>query len=278
MAGEIERHVDARRVARRRRRLLPRQRPEPRAGGHAGALRRRLPGDRRHALLRARRDQGRPRLPHAAREPARRGVLRAGGQLAAAGHRRHLAGADRVPREHDRASRSSTSRCAPEDVPGLGAAAVKAVGRFMETMEKLRDRAEGASVGRPAPGDARRTPATSTRCEAERTIEAQGRLENLEELVGVAREYDASARRALGRGVPPAGRALLRAGRLSDDEGIVTLMTLHNAKGLEYDIVFMIGLRGRDVPALALDRGGRHRGGAPPLLRRASRVRARSSS
>ena len=29
---------------------------------------------------------------------------------------------------------------------------------------------------------------------------------------------------------------------LDDDEGIVTLMTLHNAKGLEYDVVFMIGM------------------------------------
>ena len=40
-----------RRLARRRGGLLPRQRPEPRAGGHAGALRRGLPGDRRHPLL-----------------------------------------------------------------------------------------------------------------------------------------------------------------------------------------------------------------------------------
>ena len=49
------------RVARRDRRLLPDQRAEPRARGHARALRRRLPGDRRHALLRAGRDQGRAR-------------------------------------------------------------------------------------------------------------------------------------------------------------------------------------------------------------------------
>ena len=42
-----------------------------RARGHARPLRRRLPGDRRHEVLRARRDQGRARLPDAAREPAR---------------------------------------------------------------------------------------------------------------------------------------------------------------------------------------------------------------
>ena len=33
--------------------------------------------------------------------------------------------------------------------------------------------------------------------EAERTIEARGRIENLEELVGVAREYDAGGHRAV---------------------------------------------------------------------------------
>ncbi len=42
-----------------------------------------------------------------------------------------------------------------------------------------------------------------------------------------------------------------------DDEGLVTLMTLHNAKGLEYPIVFMIGLEEGVFPhSRALDEGG----------------------
>ena len=90
------------RLARRDRGLLPDQRPEPRARGHAGALRGRLPGHRRHALLRARRDQGRARLPDAAREPGGHGGLLARRQLAAARHRRHVAGPARGLREHDR--------------------------------------------------------------------------------------------------------------------------------------------------------------------------------
>ena len=38
--------------------------------------------------------------------------------------------------------------------------------------------------------------------------------------------------------------------QLRDDEGIVTLMTMHNAKGLEYDTVFMIGLEDGVFPHL----------------------------
>ena len=43
----------------------------------------------------------------------------------------------------------------------------------------------------------------------------------------------------------------------SDDEGLVTLMTLHNAKGLEYPIVFIAGCEDGVFPhSRALDEGG----------------------
>ena len=49
--------------------------------------------------------------------------------------------------------------------------------------------------------------------EAERTIEARGRIENLEELVGVAREYEAAADGAVALELPAGDLALLRPGR-----------------------------------------------------------------
>jgi DNA helicase II / ATP-dependent DNA helicase PcrA len=140
----------------------------------------------------------------------------------------------------------------PEDVPGLGAAAVKAVGRFIDTLEKLRDRADGMGVG-DLLHDVLHEVGYFETLEKERTIEAQGRLENLEELVGVAREYDAARGGALdaegdGDGQEPSVEEFLQQvalfsqqDELDDDEGVVTLMTLHNAKGLEYDVVFMLG-------------------------------------
>jgi DNA helicase II / ATP-dependent DNA helicase PcrA len=147
---------------------------------------------------------------------------------------------------------------APEDVPGLGAAAIKAIRRFMGTMEVLRERFEaGAAVSELLKEMLQETGYLEA-LEAERTIEAQGRLENLEELVNVAAEYDAGAGDEASLAEFLQQIALIAdADTRADDAGLVTLMTLHNAKGLEYPIVFMIGCEEGVFPhSRALDEGG----------------------
>ena len=57
----------------------------------------------------------------------------------------------------------------------------------------------------------------------------------------MAREYDASAEEPSVEEFLQQLALFSEQDELQDDEGIVTLMTLHNAKGLEYDLVFMIG-------------------------------------
>jgi ATP-dependent DNA helicase UvrD/PcrA len=132
----------------------------------------------------------------------------------------------------------------PEDIPGLGPAAVKATDRFMSVMERLRDLAEHTSVGDLLEAVLQETGYAET-LEAERTIEAQGRLENLQELVGVGREFDATWEGETGLGGLAEFLQQLslysEQDALRDEEDIVTLMTLHNAKGLEYPVVFIIG-------------------------------------
>jgi DNA helicase-2/ATP-dependent DNA helicase PcrA len=147
---------------------------------------------------------------------------------------------------------------APELVPALGAAAIKALRRFMGTMEPLRERLEGGATISSLLGDALRETGYLEALENERTIEAQGRLENLEELVNVAVEYDTAA-----DGDGTLAEFLQQVALVADadarteDEGLVTLMTLHNAKGLEYPIVFMIGCEEGVFPhSRALDEGG----------------------
>jgi superfamily I DNA/RNA helicase len=146
----------------------------------------------------------------------------------------------------------------PGAVPGLGTAARRALERFMATMASLRDRArDGVPVGDLLEAVLHETGYLDA-LEAERTIEAQGRTENLQELVEVAREFDAAAEEEDDRlDVFLAQVALVAdADTRRDDEGLVTLMTLHNAKGLEYPIVFMIGCEEGVFPhSRSLDEG-----------------------
>ena len=135
---------------------------------------------------------------------------------------------------------------------------------------------------------------------ADSSIEAQGRIENLQELVGVCREFDEALDAGDVSGLPSiagVGAAENSSGDVSIPEGLgrvqafleaislvtdldsaegaegeqsaVTLMTLHSAKGLEFPVVFLHRPRGRHLPARARARRSRRaRRGTPPLLRR----------
>jgi DNA helicase II / ATP-dependent DNA helicase PcrA len=134
-----------------------------------------------------------------------------------------------------------------EEVPGLGTAARKAVFRFAETMASLRERAErNDSVADLLEAVISET-GYAEALEAERTIEAEGRLENLHELVGVAAEFDTNRAVEGDSDITPLEEFLQQISLLSDqdsltdDAGQITLMTLHNAKGLEFPVVFVIG-------------------------------------
>jgi len=82
--------------------------------------------------------------------------------------------------------------------------------------------------------------------EAEGTVESESRVENLRELIGVAEEF-LKGREEEGA---PARLAdflertslISEVDVLADTDEVVTLMTLHNAKGLEYPVVFLTGL------------------------------------
>jgi DNA helicase-2/ATP-dependent DNA helicase PcrA len=146
----------------------------------------------------------------------------------------------------------------PAGVPGLGTAAIRSFERFMATMQGLRERvADNVPMGDLLEAVLHDTGYLDALA-AERTIEAQGRIENLEQLVEVAREFD---------GTHPADQdrldlflqeTALRSDTDTrvDDGGMVTLMTLHNAKGLEYPIIFMIGMEEGVFPhSRSLDEG-----------------------
>ncbi|KMK53029.1 ATP-dependent DNA helicase PcrA [Fructobacillus sp. EFB-N1] len=78
--------------------------------------------------------------------------------------------------------------------------------------------------------------------------ESQSRLENLDEFLSVTKEfddkYDAQAEDAVNPLTDFLGSTALMADldNVEEDSGVVTLMTLHAAKGLEFPTVFLIGL------------------------------------
>ena len=129
----------------------------------------------------------------------------------------------------------------PEIVPGMGTAAIKAVGRFMSIMERLQERVDSAGVAELLEETLQETGYMDA-LRAERTIESEGRIENLEELVGVAREYEATAEEPSVEEFLQQVALFSEQDNLRSDEGIVTLMTIHNAKGLEFPVVFLIGM------------------------------------
>ena len=78
--------------------------------------------------------------------------------------------------------------------------------------------------------------------QSEETNDARARLENLQELIGVAREYEGSEAEPTLAGFLANIALISDVDALDEEASYVTLMTLHSAKGLEFDAVFMTGL------------------------------------
>ncbi len=128
----------------------------------------------------------------------------------------------------------------PEEA-GLGPAQARAVGQLHTLLLSLRSAAQELAVHELVEAVLERSGYLEI-LEAERTIESRGRLENLQELVGVAREYEEQAESPSLSGFLQDISLYSDQDALRDQESLVTLMTIHNAKGLEFGAVFLIGM------------------------------------
>jgi DNA helicase-2/ATP-dependent DNA helicase PcrA len=122
--------------------------------------------------------------------------------------------------------------------------------QFLETVETLRDEAratEPAGEGPTPPGLRRlierilELSGYGAALAREDTQESQDRLENLAELLGAAVDYEAREESPSLSGFLDRAALLSETDRLRDDVPVL-LMTLHAAKGLEFDSVFLVGL------------------------------------
>src|SRR5204863_4530463 len=77
---------------------------------------------------------------------------------------------------------------------------------------------------------------------AERSPEAETRLENLEELIAAAEDYTNVADAPTLEGFLDSVALVSDVDELKNEASRVTLMTLHSAKGLEFPVVFLTGM------------------------------------
>ncbi|MWK36028.1 DNA helicase PcrA [Actinomadura sp. J1-007] len=157
----------------------------------------------------------------------------------------------------------------PEDVPGMATRSINAVREFVALLDELRGAAESATPaelvdqvltksGYLAELQASKDPQDETRVENLQEMEAvarefeerldgesaEGRLPDFLEQVALVADADSIPGGAKGAPVPPGEQPE------ETEQGVVTLMTLHTAKGLEFPVVFLTGMEDGVFPHL----------------------------
>jgi len=138
-----------------------------------------------------------------------------------------------------------------KDPEKLGARAVNALRNFRNIVTRLGELATNENPGASENPDSTSPVSDVVRAalvetgyeywlRSEKTDEAEGRLENLQELVNAAVDYD-------DQGIEGLREFIDHSALVSDQDDYkrdapVTLMTVHSAKGLEFPLVFIVGL------------------------------------
>jgi DNA helicase II / ATP-dependent DNA helicase PcrA len=148
-------------------------------------------------------------------------------------------------------------RC--DEAPGINPRSANAIREFTALMAELRGVAAGEGNGPAAVLEAvLDKTAYLNELESSDDPQDESRVDNLRELVSVAREYE---ERVADGGSPPTLAEFLEQVALVADAdsipdpdgtsgGVVTLMTLHTAKGLEFPVVFLTGMEDGVFPHL----------------------------
>jgi DNA helicase-2/ATP-dependent DNA helicase PcrA len=129
-----------------------------------------------------------------------------------------------------------------DEVASLAARAKGAVAGFVEIMDVLQAAFDSGAAPQRMVEAAATESGYLIELETERTVEAEGRIENLRELGGVAAEFEQRDPNGSLSDFLEQVSLVGEQDEYDEEAGSVTLMTLHNAKGLEFPVVFIIGL------------------------------------
>ena len=144
----------------------------------------------------------------------------------------------------------------PADVPGLAARSAHAIEGFNTLITGLRELSQTVPVADLTEAVLDRTGYIEA-LEQSSDLQDASRVENLEELVSVAREYDGIHMEGGGEVGGTLADFLEQVSLVADADqipdgeehgGLVTMMTLHTAKGLEFPVVFLTGMEEEVFP------------------------------
>ncbi len=134
-------------------------------------------------------------------------------------------------------------------VPGIGKAVGK-IGGFIEQIETFKRLEKEGYTIKELIGAILEETGYKKELEADGEVEAQTRMENIEELINKAVSYESESE------APNLGEFLEEVAlvadidRMDDSEERVTLMTLHSAKGLEFPLVYLSGMEDGLFPSM----------------------------
>ena len=139
------------------------------------------------------------------------------------------------------------------DAPGLATRSLKAIEEFVALLEEFEQLVETGSGPAALLESILDRTGYLTELEASADPQDEGRVDNLNELISVAAEFEAANPGGTVTDFLEQVSLVADADQIpvtGDDAGVVTLMTLHTAKGLEFPVVFLTGLEDGVFPHL----------------------------
>ncbi len=134
-----------------------------------------------------------------------------------------------------------------ETVTALSARNISCIGKFMELMEKLMSLKEQLTVSELINAILEDT-GYLKELEASKEIEDESRIENLKELVSAAVDFENTSQEKSLSAFLEKTTLVADVDNYDEDADTVVLMTVHSAKGLEFPVVFMVGMENGIFP------------------------------